>query len=256
MNTSKNTYLIYGIHPIDELSKTTGFYETDHLYTCLRKSNPRVQKMLHKARKSKASITLTSVKHLDTLTNAGKHQGIALRRIDRYPLEVLTTEELVRERHGIYILINHLNDPQNLGSIIRSMAAFGANGLILNKKGTPPIGQVVWKVSSGAIARIPVLWVSGILSFLKHLQSLQARKSYFLIGADPRGKVIHEADLRKVDFKNQKIFLLLGDEEKGIAKHLISELDLRLRIPYNSTMDSLNVGVAGGIFLYILSKYK
>ena len=238
---------------MDELSKTTGFYKTDHIFTAFRKPNIRIKQIINKARKSGAAINLTSFKALNTLAGSEKHQGIILKRTEHHFFNESSIEEIAQERCGIYVLINRLNDPQNLGSIIRSMAAFGAKGLILNKKKTPPIGQVVWKVSSGAISHIPVLWVNGILNFLNQLDRMVAQKSYVLLGADLNGEALNGSSLKKIDLQNQKVFFLLGDEEKGISEHLMPRLDLKLKIPHSPRIDSLNVGVAAGIFLYYLT---
>ena len=247
--------IIFGVHPLDELSKTTGFYESDRIYIALKKPRIRIQKIIHKTKKSGAKIIPTSLKNLSILANSENHQGIVLKRIENYSFKTLIMQDIIEQNHGIYVLIDRLNDPQNLGSIIRSMAAFGSKGLILNKKKTPPIGQAVWKVSSGAISRIPILWANGILSFLKRLGDLESQKSYVLIGVDSKGEALSGPRIEKINFQKQKVFLLLGEEEKGISEHLTPELNFRLKIPQSLDIDSLNVGVAAGIFLYRLSSW-
>ena len=247
--------MIYGVRPCDEISKTTGFYQTDVIYISQKSPHIRLQKIIQKAKRSGAKIQQVASKKIEELTSRKKHQGVLLIRCENFIYPEISAQEIVSQPSGLYVLIERLNDPQNLGSIVRSMVAFGSQALIMNKKKTPPLGQVVWKVSTGALSHLPILWSNGCQNFIKKLKEkeINKRKSCF-IGASLIGEPMKSIFLDQIQKKYQKIFLVLGDEENGISAALKNELDFLVRIPHSAKIDSLNVGVAAGIFLHSFSK--
>ncbi len=246
--------IFYGVRPLDEISKTTGFYGSDIIYLSQRSPHIRLKNIIQKARRSGANIKFTTSLEIDQLSLGKKHQGVLLVRSEKISYPNIKIEEIISQPSGLYVLIERLNDPQNLGSIVRSMAAFGAEALVMNKKKTPPLGQVVWKVSAGALSQLPVLWANGCQNFITKLKekSKNQIKSCF-IGASLSGEPMCVNRLKEIHQEHKKIFLVLGDEERGISRGLLNELDFLLRIPHSPKINSLNVGVATGILLHSLS---
>ena len=254
-NNHKNfEEIFYGVRPLDEISKTTGFYRSDIIYLSQKSPHIRLNNIIHKARRSGANIKITTSQEINKLSSGKKHQGVLLTRSEKFSYPDIQIEEIVAQRSGLYVVIESLNDPQNLGSMVRSMVAFGAQALIMNKKRTPPLGQVVWKVSAGALSHLPILWANGCQNFIKKLKKKSGNQvKPCFIGASLSGEPVCVNKLKGIHQEHKKIFLILGDEEHGISKYLMNELDFLLRIPQSAKINSLNVGVAAGILLHLLS---
>ena len=244
--------IIFGIHPVDELSIKTGFYDTDNIYVAHKKTNIRVQKILRRTKGNKAHIHYVSFSKITQMAQTQKHQGILLKRIENYRINMIREEKVLSSLEwGIYILIDRMNDPRNLGAIIRSMHVFEAKALILPKKNVPALGQTVWKVSCGALSHVPVLHVGGLPSFLNKCHKIDQIR---ILGADIRGKPFELKDIIEIKKEKRKIFLILGSEEKGISKAVLPYLHSTIKIPQSEQSNSLNVSVAAGIMLYLFSQ--
>ena len=161
---------ISGFHAIESIISETGFDKDDILHLASRE-NPRAKKILYKTNKSEINIKKSSYSALNKLVGNKKHQGIVLERYSKIELKTLTIEHITQaKKFELYIVFDGIQDPQNAGAIIRSMSAFNCAGLILSKKKSVPLGNTVWKVSSGALIQIPILRTGGIASFLYTMQ--------------------------------------------------------------------------------------
>ena len=246
--------IIAGIHPIDEISKTTGFYESDIIYLSHKEPNPRLQKILFKAKRAGARIEYAPFKKLDEMSQTGKHQGIILKREEEQKYNEFTEDDFIFEHEaGLYVLIHKMDDPRNIGAIIRTMSAFGAKGIILSKTNTPPLGESAWKTSSGALAYMPVLFVNGLPSFLKRCQ--KAQTNMFIVSADINGEHLSNQKIQELKKQYKKILIVLGSESKGVTSSLDEFINLKIKIPQNNSPDSLNVSVAAGIMIYPFSNF-
>ncbi len=249
--SSNQIQLIFGIHSVEEALKHTGLYNDDILYINKYTSNTRIRDLGRRAGRAKTQINRVDSRVIDEVVGRKvNHQGILLKRQKSYSIVTLTKDTIINSKEpGVYVLIDRLHDPQNLGSLIRSMVAFNVQGLILSNKHVPPVGEVVWKVSSGALAHLPILWISGVTNFLK---TLKKSKDVYIIGADNSGEIITLDWLQDIKILYANIILVLGSEDKGISQAIVPYLDHRVRIEQSMKIDSLNVGVAGGILLYLL----
>ena len=244
--------MIYGIRPLEEISKTTGFYPSDVVYIAQRSPHIRLKRIIGKAKRSGARVEMVDAGRVNSLAKQKKNQGVLLARKETSTYPQVTFDELLRQTSGLYVLIERLNDPQNLGSLIRSMVAFDCRALIINKKKTPPLGPAAWKVSAGALSQLPVLWINGCGGFIAKFRTKNSERSLCFIGADTHGESASEKNIQKILQAYKKIFLVMGDEERGISRELKSKLDISLRIPHSEKINSLNVGVAAGILLHSL----
>ena len=246
--------IISGIHPIDEIAKTTGFYESDILYLAHKELNPRLEKIVFKVKRSGAQIQYVPFKKLDEISQNGKHQGIILQREAIQSYKEFTEDEFLFEHDdGVYVVIHKMDDARNLGAIIRTMSAFGMKGLIIGKTNTPPLGELAWKTSSGALAYVPILFVNGVPSFFKRCEKASA--DFYVVSADINGEVMSHQKIQTIKKKYAKILIILGSENKGVDSSLDEFIDLKIKIPQKETPDSLNVSVATGILLYPFSNF-
>ena len=165
----------------------------------------------------------------------GNHQGIIL-DIDEYKyasLETCLFDEFV-------LILDHLEDPHNLGAIIRSAEAAGIKHIILPKDRSARINETVMKVSAGALDRISIILVNNIVQTIAVLQ----KNDFFVYSS-----VINGEDYREVSYAPKKV-LIIGNEGKGIHSLVQKSSDVLISIPMNGKVNSLNASVAAGILIF------
>ena len=237
----KSTLLIWGIHPIEEAirknpQKVLAVY-------CLpgfgkKKSQKTLIDLL-----GKNEITLERISdfHKFRLPHGAVHQGV-LAKIEMWWQESLDilVEDAIKNSGGL-ILCDQIEDPQNLGAILRSGAAFGISGVIIPPKNNARINGTVVKASSGGIFHVKLCQDLNVYKAIKVMKDRGIR----LIGLDAHAsKRLYEAR------RNAPFCLVLGSESKGIRKNIKREMDELLKIPIKKVMDSLNVSCATCIALY------
>ena len=179
-------------------------------------------------------------KVLDKKVN-GLHQGIIL-DIDEfvtYELSEILDVLKTKEGYKTLIMLDHLKDPQNFGSIIRTSVALGADGIIIPNDRSVSITPTVIKVSTGAIEHIPIIKVPNLLSTINKLKE----QNFWIVGTDMDGQ-----NYKEIDY-NMNICLIIGSEGKGIGKTIKENCDFIAKIPMTGKIDSLNAAVSCGIIL-------
>jgi 23S rRNA (guanosine2251-2'-O)-methyltransferase len=181
------------------------------------------------------------------------HQGLALAVA---PLPPLSLEKALasgeepgnvpdRDETSIVLVLDRVNDPQNLGAILRSAAAFGVKAVVLPHRQSAELGGATAKAASGALDMIPIVEVTNLSRTLDQLKDL----GYWRAGLDGRAdQTLDEAP------RFEKLALVLGAEGTGIRRLVAEHCDLMLKLPISERMESLNVSVASGIALYALSQ--
>jgi 23S rRNA (guanosine2251-2'-O)-methyltransferase len=161
------------------------------------------------------------------------------------PVEIYSLSEIETNKESFYVLPLNIEDPHNLGAIIRSAEIFGAKGVILPKRRSTPITETVIKSSTGAIFHLKIYEFSGTVNSIKELK----KKGFWIISLDMSGEI----ELNK--FNPPKPFILIvGGEDKGINKKVLEESDFIIKIKTFGKTKSLNTSVALGIALYELTK--
>ncbi len=161
------------------------------------------------------------------------------------PVKIHSINEIEPDNDAFYVLPLNIEDPHNLGAIIRSSEIFGAKGVILPKRRGVSITPTVIKSSTGAIFHIKIFEFSGVINTIKELK----KKSFWIISLDLYGN----QELQ--NFKSIKPFILvIGGEDKGINKKVLEESDFVVKIKTYGKTESLNTSVALGIALYELTK--
>ena len=180
---------------------------------------------------------------LDRLAPGIRHQGIVALAS---PIAFSSLEDVVKraashEEMPFLLLLDELQDPQNVGALIRSADAAGVHGVLLPKRRSCPVNMVVAKVSAGAVNYVPVVQIGNIVQTLRSLK----KQGFWIVGADMEGDSLYfETDL------NRPIVLVVGAEGKGLG-HLVKEnCDMLVRIPMQGGVNSLNASAAGAILLY------
>lgn len=176
---------------------------------------------------------------LNNLTNNGIHQGFVA-KIAQY--QYLTLQNVIKKgTRQRFLILDEIEDPHNLGAIIRTAEATKLDGIIVSKKHQAPLNATVAKVSSGAIEHVKVVLVSNINQAIRTLKE----NNIWIIGTDGSA----ETDYTAID-KDLSIAIVLGNEGEGI-RHLVKQnCDILVKIPMYGKVNSLNVSVAAALMMY------
>lgn len=166
------------------------------------------------------------------------HQGIIL-YIEDFKYSEL--EEFIDDENAKIVILDHLEDPHNLGAIIRTCEAAGINGIILPKDRSVSVNSTVMKTSAGALENVKIALVTNLNQIIKKLKD----KGFWIVGTDMENSV----DYREIDYSG-KIALVIGSEGFGMSESIRKSCDFVARIPMNGKINSLNASVAAGIMIY------
>ena len=193
-------------------------------------------------RKKHIPFEICERKTLDQMSDHKNHQGVIAETeaYELYPLEALLKEE-----NGLIVALDSLKDPQNLGTIVRTVDVVGADGIIYKKHNSVKVNATVAKVASGALEYVKIAEVVNLTAALKKLKE----KGYWIVGAAGEAKQSYDT----VDYK-RNIVLVIGAEGEGISRLVKEECDYLVSIPNNGHIDSLNASVAAGVMLYQVLK--
>lgn len=199
--------------------------------------------MLEQGKKlDRPAPTIIDKKELDRALAGAVHQGIAL---DAAPLEEVFVQDLVTRTAGrdkaVLLMLDQVTDPHNVGAILRSACAFGADGVIMQRKHSPALTGILAKTASGAAEHVPVAYEINLADTIDHLKN----KGFTAIGLDERGAgPIGACRDRK------KLVLVLGAEGKGLRPKVREHCDELLQLPTKGPIASLNVSNAAAVALY------
>lgn len=178
----------------------------------------------------------------------GNHQGIIL-ETDEYsykPIEQLV-EEKKNQENVCFALLDSLEDPHNLGAILRSADASGIDGIIIGKNRSVSLSGLVAKISTGAIEYVPVSRVTNLVQTIEYLKT----QGYWVIGTELCGSVPYDTQ----DYSG-KIVVIIGSEGKGISKNVLQHCDFLIRIPMVGHVNSLNASVSASLIFYEVLKRR
>jgi 23S rRNA (guanosine2251-2'-O)-methyltransferase len=239
---SKGIWL-YGRHPVEAAL-------TNPRRSCHRLigTAEALQKLPGAVRRSGLEVLEVERDDLDRRLGEGAlHQGLALAVA---PLPRLDLARTCRPEPGgknLVLLLDQVQDPHNLGAILRSAAAFGVRAVIVPDRGGAPLAGVAAKAASGALDLVPVVEVTNLARSLEALKEL----GYWRLALDAEAETTIDA---APDVSN--LALVLGAEGTGVRRLVAERCDLRVRLPIAPAMESLNVSVACGIALYALSERR
>ena len=178
------------------------------------------------------------------------HQGVLL-KVPPYeyahPLEVLDQVE-ERGENPLLVALDGVTDPRNLGAIIRSVAAFGGQGVIVPQRRSVGLNAAAWKTSAGAAARVPVAMATNLTRTLKDLK----KRGVFVIGLDGGGDV----ELPGLELADRPVVLVVGSEGEGLSRLVTETCDVIVSVPISAATESLNAGIAASVTLYEVSKLR
>jgi 23S rRNA (guanosine2251-2'-O)-methyltransferase len=178
------------------------------------------------------------------------HQGLAL-KVPPYeyahPLELLD-KVISRGQVPLLVALDGITDPRNLGAIIRSVAAFGGQGVIVPQRRSVGLTASAWKTSAGAAARTPVAMATNLTQTIKAYKE----RGVFVLGLDGGGDV----SLPQLALAKEPVLVVVGSEGKGLSRLVTENCDAVVSIPISASTESLNAGIAASVTLYEISKLR
>ncbi len=243
---TENDNLVWGTHPVHELLQTRP-RSIQEILIQKNKTGKTLQAIIELARKEQVKI-----KFSDELRVAGgkrmNHQGVIARVMAHETLNDRAFFNLLSSTETPFVLaLDSIQDPHNLGAIIRSAAAAGATGIIIPKDRSASLSGTVAKISAGALAHIPVCQTTNFVRMLQKLKEM----GIWIFGTIKEGG----NSLYKTDFSGP-LCLVIGGEEKGLRPLVKEQCDFRVTIPMQGKLDSLNASVAAGILLFEIIRQK
>ena len=200
-------------------------------------------KIIAEAQKSTVLIEYVQPEKLDRLALGIRHQGIVALAspIAFSSLEDVLKRAAARNETPFLLLLDELQDPQNVGALIRSADAAGVHGVLLPRRRSCPLNMVVAKISAGAVNYVPVVQIGNIVQTLRSLKE----QGFWVVGADMDGESLYfDADL------DRPLVLVIGAEGKGLGRLVKENCDMLVRIPMQGGVNSLNASAAGAILMY------
>lgn len=231
----KNTYIIHGKHSV---------------LAALDNPKRKIIEILATTESAKflpAHTKFTPITNIDlkTLTYDAPHQGLAARVS---PVTLHDIPKAISDNPKCKIIIlDQVTDPQNLGAILRSAAAFGINAVIYPKNGSATENATVAKAACGALDMVPLIEVTNISTTLLELK----KEGFWSIGMDGSAKQSISSAKNLFD---GKLAVVMGSEGAGIRPLVMKTCDLIVKLPINSAMESLNVSTAAAIVMWEVSK--
>ncbi|CAL2091100.1 23S rRNA (guanosine(2251)-2'-O)-methyltransferase RlmB [Tenacibaculum sp. 190524A02b] len=194
-------------------------------------------------KKHKISTSVVPSEKLDRLSKHNNHQGAVAKisPIEFHDLETLLEDVLANTQKPLFLLLDQLSDVRNFGAIIRTAECTGVHGIIIQKSGSAPVNAETIKTSAGAAFKVPICKVDHIKDAIFQLQAHEVK----LISATEKT----DDSVYDVDF-NQPIAIIMGSEHKGVSNSVLKLSDYKVKLPLLGEIESLNVSVACGAFLY------
>lgn len=220
----------------------------DRLYVLKDCKDGPIQTILREARKGDTILSFVSRERLDQISETKKHQGvIAIAAAYTYAsVEDILQKAKDKGEPPFLILLDNIEDPHNLGAIIRTANLAGAHGVIIPKRRAVGLTGTVAKASAGAINYTPVAKVTNLTAVIKELK----KEGLWFVCADMDGTVMYDLDLKG------PIGLVIGSEGEGVSKLVKENCDLTASIPMKGDIGSLNASVAAGVLAYEIVRQR
>jgi len=241
--------VLYGLHPVEEALKA-GRRRFDHILVARERQDDRLQRLVAQCRQAGIRIRQEGREQLTLAANTPAHQGIvALVR----PQEFLSIEDLFASHPArpdaarLLLALDGVEDPQNLGALLRVADGAGVDGVIVTERRAAPLTPAAVKASAGAAEHLRIARVVNLVRALEELK----RRNLWVVGLDERAQTEYD----QFDFAGDLV-LVLGREGAGLHDLVRRTCDHLLRIPMAGGVSSLNVSAAGAVVLYEAARQR
>lgn len=238
--------VIFGINSVSEALKARG-RGFEWVGVARERHDLRLQKLIQECRHNAVPVRFLTRAELDRMAASAAHQGVVAVTSAKQYADLDDMIAAKRGLHSLIVLLDGVEDPHNLGAILRTADAAGADGVVIPERRASGITGTVVKTSAGASEHLPVAKVTNISRTLEELK----QKGFWIVGLDERGKQSYET----VDYR-MNCAVVLGAEGKGLHDLVASKCDFLVSIPMLGQVSSLNVSVAAGVVLYEIVRQR
>lgn len=232
--------VIFGINSVSEALKARG-RGFEWVGVAKERNDLRLQKLIQECRKNSICVRFLPRVELDRMAGSGSHQGVVAVTSSKQYNDLDDLLAAKRGQYSLIVVLDGVEDPHNLGAILRTADAAGADGVVIPERRAAGITGTVVKSSAGASEHIPVAKVTNIARTLEELKS----ENLWTVGLDERGTQSYDS----LDY-NMDCAIVLGAEGKGVHDLVARKCDFLVSIPMLGKVPSLNVSVAAGVVLY------
>lgn len=228
---------IYGVHAVYEALESQRL-PLERIYIAREAHSPKLQKILELARERGVPVRKEERTVLDRLAEGAVHQGlVAISAAASYA----NFEVLFKAEKPLIVVLDGVEDPHNLGAVMRTAEACGVSGIVVPDRHSAPLSATVVKASAGASAYVPVVRVKNLVNAIDDMKP----RGVWVVGVDTAGT----QDWTGFDYTGP-IALVLGGEHKGLRRLVREHCDVLVRLPMLGKIASLNISVAAGVVLY------
>jgi 23S rRNA (guanosine2251-2'-O)-methyltransferase len=227
-----------GFHAIEEA--LTAGRPLDRIVIARGRHGDRVETIVRLAKSRGVPVRFEDRLQVDRLASTREHQGVAALAAAKPAVEL---EDLLgaKTAQGLLVLLDGIEDPHNLGAIVRTSLAAGARGVVIPERRAAGLSDTVERASAGALAHLPVARVKNLVRAMEEMKEV----GYWLVGLDERA----EKKYTEVDLKGP-VGIVLGSEGEGLHELTRKRCDFLVSLPTSGPVRSLNVSVAAGVMLF------
>jgi 23S rRNA (guanosine2251-2'-O)-methyltransferase len=238
--------VIYGIHSVSEALKSGG-RSFEYVGIARERHDQRMQRLIEDCRASGVEVRFMPREQLDRAANTNTHQGVIAVTTGKQYADVDTLLEQRHGEHTFLVVLDSVEDPHNLGALIRTADGAGADGVIIPERRAAGLTGTAVKASAGASEHLPIARVTNISRTLDELKE----RNVWTVGLDERGTQSYD----ELDY-NMHCAIVLGAEGKGLHDLVRRRCDFLVSIPMLGHVPSLNVSVAGAVVMYELARQR
>jgi 23S rRNA (guanosine2251-2'-O)-methyltransferase len=227
-----------GFHAVEEA--LTAGRPLDRIVIARGRHGDRVEAIVRLAKSHGVPVRFEDRQQMDRLAGTREHQGVAALAAAKPAVEL---EDLLRAKtaQGLLVLLDGIEDPHNLGAIVRTSLAAGAQGVVIPERRAAGLSDTVERASAGALAHLPIARVKNIVRAMEEMKEA----GYWLVGLDERA----EKSYTDIDLKGP-VGIVLGSEGEGLHELTRKRCDFLVSLPTSGPVRSLNVSVAAGVMLF------
>jgi 23S rRNA (guanosine2251-2'-O)-methyltransferase len=237
--------ILFGLHPVEEALRS-GTRKFDHICISRERQDVRLEKLIQACREAGVRLRMDTRDQLTKLARSEAHQGVvAVVRARQF----LDLDDLLKgtKRDRLLLALDGVEDPQNLGALLRTAEGAGVDGVVVTERRSAPLSPVAVKASAGAAEHVKIARVVNLVRTLEELK----QRDLWIIGLDERGTMNYD----QFDFSVGCV-LVLGREGAGLHDLVRRTCDHLLRIPMAGRVASLNVSAAGAVVLYEAARQR
>jgi 23S rRNA (guanosine2251-2'-O)-methyltransferase len=231
---------IYGINAVTESLKARG-RSFEWVGVAKERHDLRLQRVVDECRRQGVAVRFVSRPELDQMAGNNAHQGVVAVTSGKQYNDLDDVVAAKRGQFSLIVVLDGVEDPHNLGAILRTADAAGADGVVIPERRAAGVTPTVTKASAGASEHLPIAKVTNISRTLEELKS----KNLWIVGLDERAPQNYDS----LDYK-MDCAIVLGAEGKGVHELVRKKCDFLISIPMLGKVPSLNVSVAAGVVLY------